>query len=179
MIIQTLIKATILAATASAANIPMKRDAADSFRLWANTTYPDLPPDFGPNVQGYELSYNPNADCQADVTLVPAGQGSVFRSDGDTVGVTHFSDESSPSASLIIIPGGTSTVPDGRPIKLKCAPGTPGVLVTEKGLDYPKETGSNGGFMACKEDGGLQLAFFRQGQRPLYGCTVVQLLPKY
>ncbi|WYZ39554.1 hypothetical protein EsH8_III_001468 [Colletotrichum jinshuiense] len=182
MIMQTIIKAAILSVAATAANIPIRNtDTPDGFRLWANMTYPDLPPDFGPYVQGQELSYVSNTECLADVVLVPAGLGSIFRTNNDTVGVAHLGDDSSPSAGMVITPGGTATVPSGKTVELKCSAGTPGVFLTVDGLEYPKEGGPKGagGFMACKRTNAVELSFFRWGQRPLLGCTVVQLLPIY
>lgn len=180
MLMKTLIGATGLAIAATAAKIPTRSaDTSAGFRLWTNTTYPGKPIEFGPEVQGMELSYIPMADCLAEVVLVPAGQGAVFRADGDTVGVAHIGDEDSPSAGMVITVGGTATVPIGKPVELKCADGTPGVFLTDDGLDYPEESGSNGGFMACRDNkrGILVLSFFQAGQRILMGCTVVQPLP--
>ncbi|GJC87915.1 hypothetical protein ColLi_10753 [Colletotrichum liriopes] len=180
MIMQILIKFTVLAVAATAADMPTRStDTLNGFRLWANMTYPDLPPEFGPNVQGQELGYVSNTECLADVILVPAGHGSIFRTNGDTVGVAHLGDSSSSSAGMIITPGGTASVPTDNSVELKCSAGTPGVFLTADGLEYPKEGGPKGagGFMACKRENALVLSFFRWGQRPLIGCTVVQLLP--
>ncbi|OHE98334.1 hypothetical protein CORC01_06330 [Colletotrichum orchidophilum] len=165
-----------------ALSVPI-RDAgiADGFRLWANMTYPDLPPDFGPYVQGQELSYVSQSACSADVVLVPAGQGALFQTKNDTVGVAHLGDDSSPFAGMIVTPGGTASVPNDNTVELKCSSATPGIFVTADGLEYPKEGGPRGagGFMACKREDAVVLSFFRWGQRPLIGCTVVQLLPIY
>ncbi|CCF41067.1 hypothetical protein CH063_02507 [Colletotrichum higginsianum] len=185
MIMKILIKATVLAVAATAAKIPARctDNTPDGFRLWANMTYPDVPPDFGPYVQGQELGYVLHStECLADVILVPAGHGSVFRTDGDTVGVARLGvDDNRPSAGVVVTPGGTATVPSGRPVELRCSGGTPGIFLTDYGLEYPEEAGppGAGGFMACKTGSGVVLSFFRWGQRPLLGCTVVQLLPIY
>ncbi|KAK2760986.1 hypothetical protein CKAH01_16436 [Colletotrichum kahawae] len=171
MIMKSFIQAIFFAAAVTAAHVPVRRaDTPNGFRLWANMTYPDLPPEFGPNVQ---------ADCLAEIVLVPAGQGSIFRTDDDTVGVAHLGGDSSPSAGMVITPGGTATVPSPNTVELKCSGGTPGIIVTADGLGYPKEASPNGGFMACKRENNVALSFFRAGQRPLLGCSVVQLLPIY
>ncbi|KAH0428625.1 hypothetical protein CcaCcLH18_08891 [Colletotrichum camelliae] len=135
MIMKSFIQAIFFAAAVTAAHVPVRRaDTPNGFRLWANMTYPDLPPDFGPNVQGQELSYVSKADCLAEIVLVPAGQGSIFRTDDDTVGVAHLGDDSSPSAGMVITPGGTATVPSPNTVELKCSGGTPGIIVTADGL---------------------------------------------
>ncbi|KAF6809794.1 hypothetical protein CSOJ01_06729 [Colletotrichum sojae] len=179
MIIKTLITATGLALAATAATIPARStDSSAGVRLWANSTYPG---GAGPEVQGFELSYAPTDDCLADVLLVPAGQGTPFEANNDTVGVAHFDGEDSPPAGMVIPLGGTATVPIGGPVQLKCSAGTPGVVLTDKGLDYPEETRPNGSFMACRDRARdrVFLSFYRAGQRPLYGCTVVQLFRIY
>ncbi|KAJ0336794.1 hypothetical protein COL154_013286 [Colletotrichum chrysophilum] len=180
MIMKIFIQATVIVAAVTAAHVPVRRaDIPNGFHLWANMTYPDLPPEFGPDVQGQELSYVSKADCLAEIVLAPAGQGSIFRTNDDTVGVAHLGDESSPSAGMVITPGGTATVPSPNTVELSCSGGTHGVIVTADGLGYPKEASPNGGFMACKRENAVALSFFRAGQRPLLGCSVVQLLPIY
>ncbi|GKT65694.1 hypothetical protein ColTof4_03539 [Colletotrichum tofieldiae] len=135
MMVQILIKVTVLAVAATAANMPTRStDTPNGFRLWANMTYPDLPPEFGPNVQGQELGYISNTECLADVILVPAGHGSIFRTNCDTVGVAHLGDSSS-SAGMIITPGGTASVPTDNSVELKCSAGTPGVFLTADDLE--------------------------------------------
>ncbi|GKT45919.1 uncharacterized protein ColSpa_06100 [Colletotrichum spaethianum] len=159
MIVETLVKATIFAVAAMAANVPVRdTDTSIGFRLWANMTYPDAPPEFGPYVQGQELSHIPKAECLAEVVLVHAGHGSIFRTNGDTVGVAHLGNDSSPFAGMVITPGGTATVPSENTVELKCSGGTRGVFLTADGLEYPKEGGPKG-------KGGRRIYGVQKGER--------------
>ncbi|KAF9877614.1 hypothetical protein CkaCkLH20_04749 [Colletotrichum karsti] len=176
---QTLIKTALFASAAMAASIPI-RDVTypDAFRLSVNVTSPAY--DSQPSVQGQELVYTPNAGCSANTTFAPAGQGTLFRVAGNTVGVAHyFDDESSPSAGLVITPGGTATVPSTNIVKVQCSNGTTGVSVTSSGLAY-----DGGSFMACSgvgydENLPVVLSFRQAGQRAIISCAVIQLLPVY
>lgn len=161
----TLLKATILAATATATMIP------NTFRLSANVTGLDITP----SIQGQELTYATyvsDADCQADLVFGPAGQGATFYTTGEMVGVEHFSGGSSPGAGMIVTPGGTATVPSLNVVELRCSASTTGVSVTLNGLlQY-----SGGAWMACPRDGAVVLSFKQAGQRTLAGCADVQLV---
>ncbi|EFQ27227.1 hypothetical protein CGRA01v4_04278 [Colletotrichum graminicola] len=177
---QTLLQTALLAVTAIAASLPTQiADGTNGFRLWANMIYPDLGPEWGSAVQGYELSYASSSQCQAEVILVPANQGSTFYAKNNTIGL-YFEDESPLFAGMGLHWRATATVPSGRPVKLKCLDGTQGLTLTTNGVYYPGEMGPdfNGAFMACGREY-IFLSFFAWGQRPLYGCTVVQLLPIY
>ncbi|KAL0941130.1 uncharacterized protein CTRU02_203893 [Colletotrichum truncatum] len=169
MLMQIFIKTIICVTAATATSLPIKSRAITSpFRLRANVKGFDLTP----SLQGQELSYTPNADCIADITFAPAGQGSLFYTTGDTVKVFHFSDDSSPSAGLIVTPGGTATVPSLNIVQLQCQAGTTGVTVTTEGLQY-----QGGAWMACFRDGAIVLSFKQAGQRTLLGCADVEVLP--
>lgn len=171
MVMQTLLKATILAAAATAVSIPVRSTSTpDAFRLSANVTRLDLTP----SIQGQELAYVSDADCQANVVFAPAGQGSAFYTSGEMVGVNHFSDDSSPGAGMIVTPGGTATVPSLNVVELQCSASTTGVSVTSAGLQY-----DGGAWMACPRDGSVVLSFKQAGQRTLASCADVQLLPIY
>ncbi|KAE9571261.1 hypothetical protein CGMCC3_g12659 [Colletotrichum fructicola] len=51
MIMKIFIQATAIVAAVTAAHVPVRRaDIPNGFHLWANMTYPDLPPEFGPDV---------------------------------------------------------------------------------------------------------------------------------
>lgn len=176
MIMQTLLQTALLAVTATAASLPTPAaDGTNGFRLWANMVYPDYP-GWGPVVQGYELSYVSGSECQADVVLVPANQGSTFYANNNTIGV-YFENNSSSFAGMVIPWRGPAMVPSGRPVELKCSDGTQGLSLTTNGVYYPGEMGPdfNGAFMVCGTEY-LILSFFGWGQRPISGCTVIQLL---
>lgn len=171
MIMQTLSKALVVAAAAKAASIPTRSTSTpDAFRLSANVIGLDL----NPSLQGQELTYVSNADCQADIVFAPAGQGSTFYTTGEMVGVNHFSDDSSPGAGMIVTPGGTATVPSSNVVELQCSASTTGVSVTDAGLQY-----NGGSWMACPRDGAVVLSFKQAGQRTLASCGDVQLVPIY
>ncbi|KAK2614642.1 hypothetical protein N8I77_001449 [Diaporthe amygdali] len=171
MVMQTLLKATILAAAATAASIPVRSTSIpDAFRLSATVTGLDL----NPSLQGQELTYVSNADCQANIVFAPAGEGATFYTTGEIVGVNHFSDDSSPGAGMIVTPGGTATVPSSNVVELQCSASTTGVSVTSDGLQY-----LGGAWMACPRDGAVVLSFKQAGQRTLASCADVQLLPIY
>lgn len=168
---QILLRATILATAATAASIPFRSTSTTSaLRLSANVTGLDI----SPSLQGQELTYVSNADCQADIVFAPAGQGATFYATGQTVGVTHFSDDSSPGAGMVVTPGGTATVPSANVVGLRCGASTTGVSVTPSGLQY-----DGGAWMACPRDGAVVLSFKQAGQRTLASCGDVQLLPIY
>ncbi|KAF6833049.1 hypothetical protein CMUS01_06686 [Colletotrichum musicola] len=172
--IQTLVKTTILAAMASAATLPVRSTStSNTFRLAANVTNFDLTP----SLQGQELTYAPNADCSADVTFAPAGQGSVFYTTGSSVNVLNFSgDDTSPSAGIVVTPGGTATVPSYNTVQLQCGAVTAGVTVAPNGNVWDLQF-QGGSWMACPRDGVVVLSFKKAGQRTLLGCADVQLLP--
>lgn len=171
MIVQTLTEAIILAAAAKATSIPVRSTSnPNAFRLSANVIGLDL----NPSLQGQELTYVSNADCQTDILFAPAGQGSTFYTTGEMVGVDHFSDDSSPGAGMIVTPGGTATVPSSNAVELQCLASTTGVSVTSAGLQY-----KGGSWMACPRDGAVVLSFKQAGQRTLASCGDVQLLPIY
>lgn len=177
MFTQTIIIAALLAASATAASLPVRSTGtAHNFRLAANVTNFDVTP----SLQGQELTYVPNADCRANITFGPAGQGTVFYTNGYSVDVAHFSSAGTPpAAGLIVTPGGTATVPSINTVQLQCQSATSGVTVaaaaTDGGawaLQYQK-----GSWMACPRDGAVVLSFKQAGQRTLLGCADVQLLP--
>lgn len=174
MAMHSLLKATILAAAATAASIPVRSTSIpDTFRLSANVTGLDITP----SLQGQELTYATyvsDAGCQADIVFGPAGQGATFYTTGDMVGVHHFSDSSSPGAGMVVTPGGTATVPSSNVVELQCSASTTGVSVTSAGLQY-----GGGAWMACPRDGAVVLSFKQAGQRTILGCGDVQLLPIY
>ncbi|KXH67632.1 hypothetical protein CSAL01_07886 [Colletotrichum salicis] len=180
MIIQTILKTTILAVAATAATISArKNDVTNGFRLWANMLYPDTPGN-GPVVQGFELGYVSVDECQATVILVPESQGSTFYASNNTIGV-YFDNDSSSFAGMVVPWRGPAMVPSGRPVELKCEDGTPGLTLNDNGVYYPGEMGPdfNGAFMVCEDGSDPFLSFYGWGQRPLWGCTVIQLLPIY
>lgn len=172
MFVETLFKATVLAAAAAAASIPVRSTSSpDAFRLSATVNGLDL----NPSLQGQELTYVSNADCQANIVFAPAGQGATFYTTGEMVGVHHFSDDSSPGAGMIVTPGGTATVPSSNVVELQCSASTTGVSVTSSGLQY-----AGGAWMACpRDDGTVVLSFKQAGQRTVASCGDVQLLPIY
>ncbi|KXH42933.1 hypothetical protein CNYM01_12973 [Colletotrichum nymphaeae SA-01] len=167
MFAQTLIQTTLLAAAATAASLPV-RQTTPTFRLAANVTNFDLTP----SIQGQELTYISTADCAANAVFGPAGQGAEFYATGNTVNVVHLSgDDSSPSAGLIVTPGGTATVPSLNTVQLQCGAGTSGVGVVDDSLQF-----EDGFWMACPRNGSVVLSFKKAGQRTLLGCADVQLL---
>ncbi|KAI3552324.1 hypothetical protein CMEL01_02556 [Colletotrichum melonis] len=167
MFAQTLIQTTLLAAVATAASLPV-RQTTTTFRLAANVTNFDLTP----SIQGQELTYISTADCTANVVFGPAGQGAEFYATGNTVNVAHLSgDDSSPSAGLIVTPGGTATVPSLNTVQLQCGAGTSGVGVVDGSLQF-----EDGFWMACPRNDSVVLSFKKAGQRTLLGCADVQLL---
>ncbi|KAK1484793.1 hypothetical protein CCUS01_15445 [Colletotrichum cuscutae] len=180
MIIRAILKTTVLAAGATAATISARNDdGTNSFRLWANMLYPDSPGN-GPIIQGYELGYVSDAACQATVILVPESQGSMFYANNNTLGV-DFGGDSSSFSGMVVPWRGSAMVPSGRPVELKCEDGTQGLTLNENGVYYPGEMGPdfNGAFMVCENGAEPFLSFYGWGQRPLWGCTVIQLLPIY
>lgn len=170
MVMQTLLT-TILAAAATAASVPVRSTSTpDTFRLSANVTGLDITP----SLQGQELTYVVNADCQANIIFAPAGQGASFYTTGEMVGVNNFDGDSSAGAGMIVTPGGTATVPSLNVVELQCSASTTGVSVTSAGLQHDR-----GAWMACPRDGAVVLSFKQDGQRTLLGCGDVQLLPIY
>ncbi|OHE92519.1 hypothetical protein CORC01_12168 [Colletotrichum orchidophilum] len=168
MFTQALVKTILLAAVATAASLPVRQTTIPTFRLAANVTNFDLTP----SIQGQELSYTPNADCEANAIFVPAGQGAEFYTTGSTVDVAHFSgDEASSAAGLIVTPGGTATVPSLNTVQLQCQAATSGVTVADGSLQF-----QDGFWMACPRNGSVALSFKEAGQRTLLGCADVQLL---
>ncbi|KAF4922181.1 hypothetical protein CGCVW01_v005467 [Colletotrichum viniferum] len=166
MAMYTLLKATVLAAAATAASIPARSTA--SFRLAANVTGLDL----NPSVQGQELTYIPNDDCVAPIYFAAPGSGATFYTTDQNVGVVNFNGGSSPGAGMIVTPGGTATVPSSNVVELQCSASTTGVTVGATGLQY-----DGGAWMACPRDGAIVLSFKQAGQRTLASCADVQLLP--
>ncbi|KAI8261116.1 hypothetical protein K4K58_001473 [Colletotrichum sp. SAR11_239] len=181
MIMQTLLQTAFLAVAATAASLTARAsDGTDGFRLRANMLYPDSPGN-GPNVHDHELNYVSGDDqCQAIVVLVPENQGTTFYANNNTIGV--YFDNTSPQFAGMVVPWrGPAMVPSGRPVELRCSDGTPGLTLNDKGVYYPGEMGPdfNGAFMVCQEGDDAILSFFGWGQRPLWGCSVIQLLPVY
>ncbi|KAH0433734.1 hypothetical protein CcaCcLH18_05721 [Colletotrichum camelliae] len=180
MIFRILLKTVVLALGATAATLPTRSDdRTNGFRLWANNLYPDHPGN-GPEVQGYELGYVSGDACQAKVVLVPENQGTTFYANNNTIGV-YFDYESSPFSGMVVPWRGPAMVPSGRPVELKCSDGTPGLTLNDNGVYYPGEMGPdfNGAFMVCQDGEDAILSFFGWGQRAIWGCTVIQLLPIY
>ncbi|KAF9875928.1 hypothetical protein CkaCkLH20_06374 [Colletotrichum karsti] len=174
---------TLLAVAVKAANAAARSaDDATGFRLWANMIY-DNHPD-GPQVQGQELGLVSTAECAADVIMVPAGEGAIFRAvNNDTIGVDNLGGDSSPFAGMVVPWRGPAMVPSGRPVEVRCGEGTT-LFLNELGVRYPGEMGPdwNGAFMACPREYGSEeiiLSYFGWGQRPLWGCSVIQLQPIY
>lgn len=84
------------------------------------------------------------------------------------------------SVGITIVPGGTATVPDGRPIQVVINNGTTSVEIVEDTDGLPKLAFDGGKFQACAELEGQTdafiLSYVQQGQRFLADCTPVDVI---
>jgi hypothetical protein len=82
------------------------------------------------------------------------------------------------STGMVITPGGTATVPNGRPVELINNNATAGVniLINQSGL--PTLTYDGGKFQACEDGQGIFVSYVAQGQRYLAACAPVELVAK-
>ncbi|ORY69092.1 uncharacterized protein BCR38DRAFT_425277 [Pseudomassariella vexata] len=180
MAFKMLLSTALLATTSLSSALPRQSTTLSTsyaFRLAANVTAFDTTP----SAQGLELQYTDTDGCTADLIL--AGSGDTFYATGSNVGIADFPYPSGGSinAGITVTKGGTATVPALFPVQVSCGEGTAGVTV---GPD--EETGAvaellydGGSWMACpRDDGeGFRLIYKSAGQRTIFGCADVQLLP--
>jgi hypothetical protein len=80
------------------------------------------------------------------------------------------------SVGLIITPGGTATVPDGKPIAFENNNGTAPVGIRINASGLPTLWHNGGRFQACKGDGDeIFLSYVQAGQRFLAACAPIEL----
>lgn len=80
------------------------------------------------------------------------------------------------STGMVITPGGTATVPNGKPVELVNNNGTTGVTITSNASGIPTLFYDGGRFQACTDEQGTFLSFIAAGQRQLADCAPVELV---
>ncbi|KAH8884690.1 hypothetical protein GQ53DRAFT_388965 [Thozetella sp. PMI_491] len=157
---------SMIAATSTAASLSISTTGvARTFRVFANVLAHDLTP----SIQGLELGYTAVDDCVSNLIFVYPRSGAVFSTDGNRIGVPHYSTDHNVSASILVKGGGTATVSSGIPTDLVCQGGTMGARDVLFSLER---------WMACPGDDGVFLSYRDIGQRTVAGCADVQLAPR-
>ncbi|RYP76940.1 hypothetical protein DL771_001493 [Monosporascus sp. 5C6A] len=171
----------LLASVISTAALPSAHSAREgtSFRLVARLDgYHSMP-----EIDGLEVAYTSPAHGVGTVTLVSPGNGKIVTShDSNTVSFDEFECPDGGVGQWLVSPGGTATVPSTNTVDLKCQGGSNQFIITpeESLLHY-----QGGGWMGCRGsavglgDQIIALSFFKDGQRPLYGCQEVRLVAKF
>jgi hypothetical protein len=81
--------------------------------------------------------------------------------------------------SLVITPGGTATVPSGKPVQIVNNNATAGVSVMSNASGIPTLWYEDGRFQACADatpGQGIFLSYIAPGQRRLAACAPVELV---
>ncbi|RYP56430.1 hypothetical protein DL769_009919 [Monosporascus sp. CRB-8-3] len=177
-----ILSATFLFASAiSAAALPSAHSAREdtSFRLTARLGgYHSMP-----EIDGLEVAFTSPADGVGIVTLVSPGNGKMVTGhDGNTVSIDEFKCPDGGVGQWLVSPGGTATVPSTNTVDLTCGGGSSQFFITPEDslLHY-----RGGSWMGCRgstvglDDQVIALSFFKDGQRPLYGCQEVSLVAKF
>ncbi|RYO93044.1 hypothetical protein DL766_004347 [Monosporascus sp. MC13-8B] len=174
-----ILSATFLLASAiSAAALPSAHCAREdtSFRLIARLDgYHSMP-----EIDGLEVAFTSSTDGAGVVTLVAPGNGKMVTvHDGNTVSTDGFKCPDGGIGRWLVSPGGTATVPSTNTVDLECQGGSSQFFITPEDslLHY-----QGGGWMGCRgstvglDDQIIALSFFKDSQRPLYGCQEVRLV---
>ncbi|RYP01720.1 hypothetical protein DL764_006113 [Monosporascus ibericus] len=173
--------AFLLASAISAAALPSAHRAREctSFRLIARLDgYRSMP-----GIDGLEVAFTSPTDDVGIVTLVSPGNGMIVTSpDGNTVSFDEFECPDGGIGQWLVSPGGTATVPSTNTVELKCQGGSTQFFITPEDnlLHY-----HGGSWMGCRgsmvglSDHIIALSFFKDGQRPLYGCQEVRLVASF
>ena len=114
--------------------------------------------------------------------VVGARNGQAIVTQDRTLGALFYEYGSGPSVGtanvgITITPGGTATIPNGKPIELVNNSATTDVKIANNALGIPVLTFQEGGrFQVCKNDDGFFLSYIAPGQRQLAACAVVFLI---
>ncbi|RYP30958.1 hypothetical protein DL767_006000 [Monosporascus sp. MG133] len=171
----------LLASAISAAALPSAYSALEStsFRLIARLDgFHSMP-----EIDGLEVAFTSPADGVGIVTLVSPGNGKMITGhDDNTVSIDEFECPDGGIGQWLVSPGGTATVPSTNTVDLKCQGGSSQFFITPEDslLHY-----QGGSWMGCRgstvglSDQIIALSFFKDGQRPLYGCQEVRLVAQF